>query len=45
MKKDNSILEEVLHFVEEIRDTWSEAMKQARIQNAQNQPGYASQNV
>lgn len=45
VKKDNSILEEVLHFVEEIRDTWSEAMKQARIQNAQNQPGYASQNV
>lgn len=45
MKKDNSILEEVLHFVEEIRDTWSQAMKQARIENSQNQPGYATQNV
>ena len=45
MKKDNSILEEVLHFVEEIRDTWSQAMKQARIENSQNQQGYAAQNV
>lgn len=45
IKKDNTILEEVLHFVEEIRDTWSQAMKQARIENSQNQPGYAAQNV
>ena len=45
VKKDNAILEEVLHFVEEIRDTWSQAMKQARIENAQNQTGYTAQNV
>lgn len=45
MKKDKNILEEVLHFVEEIRDTWSQAMKQARIENSQNQPGYTAQNV
>lgn len=45
IKKDNSLLEEVLHFVEEIRDTWSQAMKQARIENSQNQQGYAAQNV
>ena len=45
VKKDNSILEEVLHFVEEIRDTWSQAMKDARIQNSQNQSGYSAQNV
>jgi len=45
IKKDKTILEEVLHFVEEIRDTWSQAMKQARIENSQNQPGYAAQNV
>lgn len=45
VKKDNTILEEVLHFVEEIRDTWSQAMKQARIENAQNQTGYTAQNV
>ena len=43
VKKDKSILEEVLHFVEEIRDTWSQAMKDARIQNSQNQ-GYIAQN-
>ena len=45
VKKDKSILEEVLHFVEDIRDTWSQAMKQARIENSQNQSGYAAQNV
>jgi len=45
VKKDKAILEEVLHFVEEIRDTWSQAMKQARIENAQNQTGYTAQNV
>lgn len=45
VKKDNTLLEEVLHFVEEIRDTWSQAMKQARIENAQNQTGYTAQNV
>lgn len=45
VKKDKSILEEVLHFVEEIRDTWSQAMKQARIENSQNQPGYTAQSV
>lgn len=45
IKKDKTILEEVLHFVEEIRDTWSQAMKQARIENSQNQPGYSEQNV
>ena len=42
VKKDKSILEEVLHFVEEIRDTWSQAMKQARIENSQK--GYIEQN-
>jgi flagellar protein FliS len=45
VKKDKNILEEVLHFVEEIRDTWSQAMKQARIENSQNQSGYSAQNV
>lgn len=45
IKKEKTILEEVLHFVEEIRDTWSQAMKQARIENSQNQPGYSEQNV
>lgn len=45
VKKDKSILEEVLHFVEEIRDTWSQAMKQARIENSQNQTGYTAQNI
>jgi flagellar protein FliS len=45
IKKDKTILEEVLHFVEEIRDTWSQAMKQARIENSQNQTGYSAQNV
>ena len=45
VKKDKTILEEVLHFVEEIRDTWSQAMKQARIENSQNQSGYSAQNV
>ena len=45
IKKDKNILEEVLHFVEEIRDTWSQAMKQARIENSQNQSGYSAQNV
>jgi len=44
VKKDKAILDEILHFVEEIRDTWSQAMKTARIENSQNQPGYA-QNI
>ena len=44
IKKDNSILEEVLHFVEDLRDTWSQAMKQARIENSQGQSGYMQQN-
>lgn len=44
IKKDNSILDEVLHFVEELRDTWSQAMKQARIENSQRQSGYIQQN-
>lgn len=29
LKKDNEILEEVLHFARELRDTWKEAMKLA----------------
>lgn len=44
VKKDKSILEEVLHFVEELRDTWSQAMKQARIENSQGQSSYMEQN-
>lgn len=38
IKKKKDILEEVQHFVEELRDTWSQAMKEARIENAQ-KPG------
>lgn len=34
MKKDISIFSEVQGFVEELRDTWAEAMKLARIQQA-----------
>ena len=35
VKKNKDILEEVLHFVEDIRDTWSKAIKEARIENSQ----------
>lgn len=45
IKKDKSILEEVLRFVEEIRDTWSQAMKDARIQNAQGHSDHIAQNI
>ena len=31
LKKDMEILDEVLPFVRELRDTWKEAMKQAKI--------------
>lgn len=30
LKKDNAILEEVLYFARELRDTWKEAMKLAQ---------------
>lgn len=30
MKKDTAILEEVLHFVKDLRDTWAQAMKLAK---------------
>ncbi len=30
MKKDAAILEEVLHFVKDLRDTWAQAMKLAK---------------
>jgi len=33
IKKDADILDEVLHFVRELRDTWAEAMKIAKQQN------------
>ncbi len=32
IKKDKAILEEVLHFAKELRDTWSQAMKSAKQQ-------------
>lgn len=32
IKKDNEILNEVLKFTEDLRDTWSQAMKIARMQ-------------
>lgn len=35
IKKSNEPLKEVERFVEELRDTWSQAMKEARIENAQ----------
>jgi flagellar protein FliS len=33
IKKDAGILDEVLHFVRELRDTWAQAMKIAKQQN------------
>jgi flagellar protein FliS len=30
LKKDTAILEEVLHFVKDLRDTWAQAMKLAK---------------
>jgi len=45
VKKDRTILDEVLRFVEEIRDTWSQAIKQARIENSQSQTNYKEQSV
>ena len=45
VKKDRTILDEVLRFVEDIRDTWSQAIKQARIENSQNQASYTEQSV
>jgi flagellar protein FliS len=30
VKKDTAILEEVLHFVKDLRDTWAQAMKLAK---------------
>ncbi len=34
IKKDKAIVEEVLMFAEQLRDTWSQAMKLAKQQNA-----------
>lgn len=34
MKKDKEILEEVLGYLREMRDTWKEVMKQAKTQTA-----------
>lgn len=34
MKKDREILEEVLGYLREMRDTWKEVMKQAKTQTA-----------
>lgn len=34
MKKDKDILEEVLGYLREMRDTWKEVMKQAKTQTA-----------
>ncbi|HHW32024.1 MAG TPA: flagellar export chaperone FliS [Clostridiaceae bacterium] len=36
IKKDSAILEEVLNFAKELRDTWSQAMKLAKKQSAGN---------
>jgi flagellar protein FliS len=36
VKKDGEILEEILGYAKELRDTWSQAMKIARKQNARN---------
>ena len=33
IKKDKNILEEVLNFAKELRDTWMQAMKMAKKQN------------
>jgi flagellar secretion chaperone FliS len=32
VKKDNSIVEEVIGYAEELRDTWAQAMKLAKQQ-------------
>ena len=43
VKKNRDILEEIQHFVEDIRDTWSKAIKEARIENSQREnQGYAA---
>ena len=36
IKKDNSIIEEIIGYAEELRDTWTEAMKLAKQQAATN---------
>jgi len=37
IKKDKAVIEEVIGFAEELRDTWSQAMKLAKRQQASNQ--------
>ena len=38
VKKDTQILDEVVGFVTELRDTWAEAMKDARIKQSGKMP-------
>lgn len=46
IKKNKDILSEVLHFVEDIRDTWSQAIKEARIENSRkNGSGFSASGV